>query len=75
MNIFRTPGSKSLSVTAILKNVDFSSKTNAAIHGLGEDVTARIAQHEEEVGETCRILRSMSLDPGEWRRHERSPVN
>ena len=32
--------SRSLSVTAMLKNVDFLDKTNTAIHGLREDVTA-----------------------------------
>ena len=34
MNIFQTPGSGSLSVTAML---DFSGKANSPIHGLGED--------------------------------------
>ena len=38
MNIFRTLGSGSLSVTAIL---DFSGKANTSIHGLGENDTAR----------------------------------
>ena len=39
MEIFRTLGSESLSVTAVL---DFSDKANTSIHGLGEDDTARI---------------------------------
>ena len=34
MDIFRTLGSGSLSVTAML---DFSGKSNTSIHGLGED--------------------------------------
>ena len=37
MNIFRTLGTGSLSVTAML---DFSGKANTSIHGLGEDDTA-----------------------------------
>ena len=37
---FRALGSRFFSVTAMLKNVDFSGKTNTAIHGLREDVTA-----------------------------------
>ena len=37
MNIIRTLGSGSLSVTAML---DFSGKGNTAIHGLGEGDTA-----------------------------------
>ena len=44
MDICRTLGSRSLSVTAMLRNVDFfSGKMNnvTAIHGLGEDDTAR----------------------------------
>ena len=39
MDIFRTLGSGSLSVTAML---DFSGKANASIHGLGGDDTANI---------------------------------
>ena len=38
MDIFRTLGSESLSVTAML---DFSGKANTSIHGLGEDDTAK----------------------------------
>ena len=38
MSIFRTLGSGSLSVTAML---DFSGKANTSIHGIGEDDTAR----------------------------------
>ena len=37
MDIFRTLGSRTLSVTAIL---NFSGKANTSIHGLGEDDTA-----------------------------------
>ena len=37
MDIFRTLGSRSLSVTAVL---DFSGNANTSIHGLGEDDTA-----------------------------------
>ena len=38
MNIFWTLGSRTLSVTAML---NFASKANTSIHGLGEDDTAR----------------------------------
>ena len=38
MDIFRTLGSGSLSVTAML---DFSGKANTSIHGLGQDDTAK----------------------------------
>ena len=40
MDIFQRLGSRSLSVTGMLKNVDFFGKTNKAIHGLDKDVTA-----------------------------------
>ena len=39
MDMFRTLGSGSLSVTAML---DFSGKANTSIHVLGEDDTARV---------------------------------
>ena len=38
MDIFRTLGSRSLSVNAML---NFSGKANTSIHGLGEDDTAK----------------------------------
>ena len=40
MNIFRTLGSGSLSVTAML---DFSGQANTSIHGFGEEDTASIS--------------------------------
>ena len=39
MDIFRTLGSRSLSVAAML---NFSGKANTSIHGLGEDDTASL---------------------------------
>ena len=46
MDIFRTLGSGSLSVTAML---DFSGKANTSIHGLGEDDTAKICPARNRV--------------------------
>ena len=47
MDIFRTLGSGSLSVTAML---DFSGKANTSIHGLGEDDTATNKLPKVDVG-------------------------
>ena len=48
MDIFRGLGSRSLSVTAMLKNVDFLGKTNTAIHGLTGHVTVLLNQKTPE---------------------------
>ena len=61
MDIFRTLGSGTLSVTAML---DFSGKTNTSIQGLREDETATIsAAAASEVTSSKRPLFLLNLAP------------
>ena len=54
MDIFRTSGSGSLSVTAML---DFSGKANTSIQGLGEEDTAILG-----VAETVQIGLDLNIE-------------